>query len=776
MEVGKGALLKLLLYIPSLDARGELARSIHFHFSGPRPFSAFLSSGRFSRFFDLIFREFVYFVFCPVVRNDRILEANTMRFLAFTALLILAAPCLAQEDLHVLPAKINGAPTQKMLYNFLLGEVRTQLAERKKEVAALKTPEEFKQRQARLKQQFIDALGGYPEKTPLNAKVVGKMDRDDYRIEKVIYESQPNHHVTATLFIPTKGKGPFPGVLVPCGHSANGKAAETYQRASILLAKNGFVVLCYDPIGQGERLQSLNKMGKPAVPGSTSEHTMVGVGALLVGKCTATYRIWDGIRSMDYLASRPEVDAKRLGCTGNSGGGTLTAYLMALDERIVAAAPSCYITTLDRLFSTIGPQDAEQNIPGQVAFGLDHVDYVTLRAPRPTILLCGTQDYFNIDGVWETFREAKLMYGMLGFGERVSIFEYNDKHGFWKPRREAAVRWMCRWLQNRDEAIFEPDFDIFTDAELQCTRSGQVLSDFNGKSVFHLNAELEKKLAPNRNTDRWGKSPVPKIRQLIGLPEKIAAARVVPQGMVQRKGYTIYTRVFETEPGIFVPGLQFVPAKPADKKPLLLYVPDNGMATDAKVGGRLEQLTLAGNTVLAVDLRGLGETAPGSGKTGMAQHFGADWQEAFLGMHLNRPLLGQRVLDVLAIVELVSANSRDGVHVLGTGTAGPVALHAAAFDKRIVQITVEKSLTSWADVVHTPVSRNQLSNVVPGVLGVYDLPELAWLLAPRPLTIRQSVDAAGNAVTQANLDKQYQTLRGAYSGENAKKLVLQAGK
>ena len=132
-------------------------------------------------------------------------------------------------------------------------------------------------------------------------------------------------------------------MLVPCGHSANGKAAEAYQRACILMAKNGLAVLCYDPIGQGERWQLLAEDKKAAIPGSTNEHTMVGVGALLVGQSTAGYRIWDGIRALDYLAARPEVDPKRLGCTGNSGGGTLTAYLMALDDRIACAALSCYL-------------------------------------------------------------------------------------------------------------------------------------------------------------------------------------------------------------------------------------------------------------------------------------------------------------------------------------------------------------------------------------------------------------------------------------------------
>src|SRR5205823_1475548 len=248
-----------------------------------------------------------------------------------------------------------------------------------------------------------------------------------------------------------------------------------------------------------ERIQLLTKDGKPAIAGSTSEHTMAGVGALLVGGNTATYRIWDGIRRIDYLAGRPEVDAKRLGCTGNSGGGTLTSYLMALDDRIGVAAPSCFITSLERLFATIGPQDAEQNITGQVAAGMEHADYLTLRAPKPTLLTVGTRDFFDIQGSWETFREVKLIYGRLGYGERVDLFESDEGHGFTRPRRIATARWMKRWLLKQDEAVDEPGFPIAADAELQCTRSGQVLSDFRGKSVFDFNAERAQELRAARH-------------------------------------------------------------------------------------------------------------------------------------------------------------------------------------------------------------------------------------------------------------------------------------
>src|SRR5262249_27871809 len=302
--------------------------------------------------------------------------------LTILTLLVMTAPVIAQDDLRVLPAS---SEPRKMLYKFQLAEAQKLFDARRETIRGLKTPADIAKRQEYLKTKFLEALGGFPEKTPLTGKVAGEVKGDGSRVEKVIYESRQNPHVPANLYLPD-GKGPFPGVLLPCGHSANGKAADAYQRAAILLAKNGMAVLCYDPIGQGERYQLLDKPGKPAVASSTSEATLVGIRALLGGKRTPTYRTRDGICSLDYLASRPEVDAKRLGCTGNSGGGTLTAYLMALDERILCAAPSCYITSLERLFATIGPQDAEQNIAGQVAFGMEHADYLTLRAPRPTLM------------------------------------------------------------------------------------------------------------------------------------------------------------------------------------------------------------------------------------------------------------------------------------------------------------------------------------------------------------------------------------------------------
>jgi dienelactone hydrolase len=505
---------------------------------------------------------------------------------------------------------------------------------------------------------------------------------------------------------------------------------------------------------------------------------MIGVGALLVGRSTASYRIWDGIRSLDYLASRPEVDAKRLGCTGNSGGGTLTAYLMALDDRIAVAAPSCYITSLERLFQTIGPQDAEQNITGQVAFGMDHADYLTMRAPRPTLMLVATRDFFDIDGAWATFREAKLLYGTIGFGERVSIFEYNDKHGFSKPRRQAAARWFCRWFLKSDEPIVEPDFPVFTDAELQCTRSGQVLEDFHGKSAFQLNVERAQELA--RQRQRWQEAHSEqerkeKVRQLIRLPTGVTEHRYVGIGSSKRGDVTIHKFWFQPEPGIQLPVLRADSVKTDYKKPITYYVSDQGAAAVAGKDGPLEKMARAGDPVVTLDLRGWGESTPRE-KGGMAKYFGPEWREAFLGLHLNRPLLGQRVRDLLSLVHGLSSYKRAPSHVIGVGAAGPVVLHAAVLDQQIKQVTIEGAVISWDNVVRTPISKNQFANVVPGALAYYDLPDLAVLIAPRPLTIRGAVDAAGRPVSQEQLEQTYHAAREAYRRLGAEKnLRLEAG-
>jgi dienelactone hydrolase len=725
-----------------------------------------------------------------------------------------------------------------MLHHHLLERARERLNERREAVASLKTPEKIQARTAALRAFFRESLGDLPASetaTPLNAKVVGRLERDGYRIEKVIFESRPGHRVTAALYLPNEageGKPRVPGILFPCGHSANGKAAEPYQRACILLARNGMAVLCYDPIGQGERVQLLNQAGKPAVGGGTTEHTFTGIGAMLVGWQAATFRVWDGMRALDYLASRPEVDPERLGCTGNSGGGTMTAYLMALDDRIAAAAPSCYITSFERLLETIGPQDAEQNITGQIAAGLDHADYVTMRAPKPTLLSVGTQDFFDIQGSWNTFREVKLIYGRFGYGERVDLFESDEPHGFTHPRRVAAARWLRRWLLKEDDAIEEPEVPIATDAELQCTQTGQVLSepDSNEVSVFDLISRRAEELASHRRRSQQATadelrakvhgllgfgdySPTPKPLRYLGEMALAADQEGLGKSVVRAseprfgepsdfRGTTVRRWSIETEPGIVLPLVELIPPKEDRSKPIVvrigsIRVDDEKAVTEVARSGDFQRQS---RRVVLVDPRGLGATTPLPKSRSEARWndpFGPDAQEAFLSLLLARPLLGQRVADVLTVLESLAAgpsahregekaanhdgspkSETRGYHVEANGIAGPIALHAALLDERgrIAGLSLERSLISWQSVIASPINRGQLGQVVPGALTAYDLPELAESLAPRPLSIKEPVDARGEPVSAETVTAIFAGCRAAYDRKGETALRIQASR
>jgi dienelactone hydrolase len=644
----------------------------------------------------------------------------------------------------------------EMLKRYLLDQAKLHFDARRRAIAAIKTPADVERRQRELRAFFLASLGDLPERTPLNPLVVGTLKRDGYRIEKVIFESRPRHHVTSNLYVP-EGDGPVPGVLVPCGHGDNGKAYESYQRICILLAKNGIATLCYDPIGQGERLQLLDSAGKPVIRGTT-EHTMAGIGALLIGRQLASYRIWDGFRALDYLASRPEIDPHRLGCTGNSGGGTMTAYLMALDDRISVAAPSCYITSLERLFDTIGPQDAEQNITGQVAAGMEHADFVTMRAPRPTLLSVGTRDFFDIRGSWDTFREVKLIYGRLGFGENVDLFESDEEHGFTKPRRVSVARWMSRWLLKREERLDEPNFPIATDAELQCTRTGQVLTDLKGVSVFDLNRGRERDLRKEREKARTGLSTLAfraAVRKQIGLANW--KAKQVP--LEAERSSTKTTLRFEVEPGITISGVEVQGSK--DDRALTLVI----VGADRKEELTKEAIAKGvGGThrrIVLLDPRGLDSTTSRPPQQGRRSPFGPDWREAFLSLSIDRPLLGQRASELLDILETLNDERSDkrsgGYHVVGLGTAGPAVLHAALLDERgqIKKVSVQNSLVSWSNIVEKSLSRDQLANVLVGVLKLYDLPDLAARLAPMPLSIVNAVDGEGKAIPVSQLRETY---------------------
>ncbi len=293
--------------------------------------------------------------------------------------------------------------------------------ERRRRFGAVSTPGELKTLQQELSAAFLQAIGGLPKPVgaPPPAKVTGQIDADGYRIEKLVFESLPGYFVSALLYRPQKTTGRGPAVLSLCGHSPVGKATEAYQILNANLARRGYTVLACDPVGQAERSQFWDS-DKNASPFGLAcgEHAVLGNPLYLLGASLARYEIWDAMRAIDYLISLPEVDGTRIGCVGASGGGTQTAYLAALDQRVAAAAIVCYITTLPRRMANrieADPDaDPEQDLFGFVSGGVDHAGLLAMIAPRPVLLGTAQFDFFPIEGARESLDEARHLYEVVG--------------------------------------------------------------------------------------------------------------------------------------------------------------------------------------------------------------------------------------------------------------------------------------------------------------------------------------------------------------------------
>lgn len=650
-----------------------------------------------------------------------------------------------QEAVKVLPDKMEGVPAGDMTRHYLMQQVHARWERWQEDYEKIKTPEALVEREKALREKFVAALGGFPERTPLNPQVTGVLKRDGYRVEKILFESQPKFYVSAILFLPESDRfaAPYPGVLVPCGHAEKAKAYDAYQSVGALLALNGMAALVFDPIDQGERMQLVAPDGTYTICG-TKGHTIAGVGCMLVGWNTARVEVWDGMRALDYLQSRPEVDPERIGCTGNSGGGTQTSYLMALDDRIKAAAVSCYIHREGRELEVCSG-DAEQNIYGQLAFGMEHGDYLMMRAPLP-ILLCGaTDDFFDIKATWETFRYAKRMYTRLGLPERLDILENDERHNYNRTQREGVARWMARWLCGRYEVITEPDLKLFTPEELWASPQGQVMLIDGARNVYDLNTAREEELAKQRAANwRGGASAalMDRVRALAGIRTLDALPKpgVSQQSETMLDGYRAEKLILSPEAGIWLPAILAHPKNSAPKEVAVLFT------EEGKDAAGIKALLETGAAVLAVDLRGMGETRQ-TKQTSGGPEVGLDWEDNYAAYALGRSYVGMRAEDVLVCARYAAETLSVGqVRLMAVGQACVPALHAAALEPGLFSsVNLERPLVSWSNVVRMRPTRDQLSSAVNAALEAYDLPDLAASLGTK-LRVEVPVDALGKSV------------------------------
>ena len=700
------------------------------------------------------------------------------RSLLFSAAFLAATlPLLAQTPQQpAVPAKPTPSSSANLgriqLYQYLDHIADQDLAARQSRIAQIKTHAEAEARQHEVRKKILALLGSLPARTPLNAHITGVTQADGFRIEKVIFDSQPNFRITALLYLPDAKPGApptrLPAIVVAPGHTASGKASDYIFSSTF--ARNGFAVLDYDPISQGERLQYPD----PAHPGHslvgqpTGEHGEAGLQPTLIGDAVARYFLWDGMRAVDYLQSLPEIDPNRIGAFGCSGGGAMTALLGALDPRIKATGTACYTTSFATLLPALGPQDAEQSIPNFIASGLDFPDWVELAAPRPYAIIATTEDMFPFAGAEATEAEARRFYSLFGASSDLEFLTGPGHHGNLGPILPRIVTFFLRHLQpDNPQAAANPILPpprqpgaspfalpagITTEA-FQVTATGQVATSYpNVATVQALNLKRYEALArPKPLTEHELQQAIREVTHATVRPGDTAPVNTPeaplaspPEGAT----HVLHRFTLATAPGIEIQAEFY---RPADgKHPVLLVLKDS--LDPALEPSRAEEirkfraLADSGTAVLVIAPR---PSPPGTEET-KSPLLGPFYLTELRAELVGKTLLGLRVDDVIAAVNFMQGSTTadpDQITAEASGHLGLVLLHAAVLDPRLKHITIDHTLESYKSLLEAPKPIDAPQDILPGVVKHYDIPDLVRALGPR-LTFNDPLPGTANLSIQ----------------------------
>jgi len=479
------------------------------------------------------------------------------------------------------------------------------------EAALLKTQDE-------LRQKLLQMIGGLPAvKTDLHPVITGKIQMDGFVIEKLVYQSLPGVYVTALVYVPNDHTTKHPAVLVPAGHAADGKFH--YQALSQRLAGRGYVVISWDPVGQGERSQFWDpKARKSRYNLICAEHAVMGNLAYLAGANLARWEAWDGIRAVDYLLTRPEVDGERIGITGTSGGGTQTVLIAVLDPRIKVVVPSCYITALPMRMSNrifVDPDsDPEQDLFGMISNGVDHPGLLLLMYPRPVLVAAAVLDFFPIEGTRKTFRELQKLYARFGHGDRIALVEGYHQHQYSSENQQAALDFLDRFNQMPVREGL-PSVKEMDGEELRCTRTGQVLIDYaDARSLMDMIREYyyEHKSRNTRTiSEEYYGGQYSGVRnwsvsEYRNVPPQAGQITWEAVGSSKAGEASIDRYVLHHSEQLEMP-LLHIHKSGAGPRTVLMWFWENGKAT-AEDWPEIEKYLNQGYDIVSFDFRGLGET------------------------------------------------------------------------------------------------------------------------------------------------------------------------
>ena len=639
----------------------------------------------------------------------------------------------------------------------------------------------FEEHRKRVRDHFMSAIGDLPEeRTPLNVRCTGSLNRGGFTIEKLIYESQPEFYVTAALYVPKGIASPQPAVVFVHGHSDLGKSYPTYQAVCVDLAANGFVVLAVDPPGQGERFQYFDpEKGKRIIGGCTTEHTYAGLQFTLGGGSIGRHFVWDVMRGIDYLETRPEVDPTRIGLTGNSGGGTQACLLMMSEPRFAASVPCTFVMTLESYMKTGQAQDSEQIVPGCFVNGPDHDDYITAMAPKPVLVGAAAYDYFPIEGAIEAVDRAKRIYALYGAEDRVDIAIAPTRHAYSPHLREACVNWYKQYFRGESPDFTTGEPETLPDETLWATPNGQVLDLYpNSKTVFDLNRERleisQSRLAINHDIGQEGYD-VNQIREMVtevlGIPERRNQKiypRIVAENVVD--GYRTEEIFFFSEPDVVVTGIFIHPLEGATVEQTDLILFENGTKDNPDKREWLESRLASGRQLFIFDPRGIGGVETRSFNRGGHPHDG-EFKLASDAMMLGISTMGLRVFDVLRGYDYLRTRSDvDQIGLYGIGSGAFYAYFAGALEDGFASLEFEDLLYSYRNLTDTRYydqERYNLRVMAWGLLQNFDLVDLTPCFSDRPLRWLSPRNAKGEVLTDEVFDRKFLTFARArgYLGE-----------
>ncbi|HEX4608937.1 MAG TPA: alpha/beta hydrolase family protein [Urbifossiella sp.] len=654
--------------------------------------------------------------------------------------------------LLALAAAIASAPAAGADY---LTFVRSQAARHRAADRPPTSPAAWAEQAAKLRADLLAAWGGFPaEKCPLDPQDHGELKRDGYVVKKVSFQTLPGVRVPANLYLPAGG-GKRAALLMVHGHWKGAKQDPVVQARCIGAAKLGFVVLCVDAFGAGERAGG-TALGE--YHGDTTAATLLPVGRPLSG-----IQVYENMRAVDYLQTRPEVDADKIGITGASGGGNQTMYAGAYDERFKAVVPVCSVGNYQAYLGAACCLC--EVVPGALTF-TEEGAVLGLVAPRALLVINATRDapQFSVDEARKSLAYARPVFDLFRKGGSVRHAVFDSGHDYSKAMREEMYGWMALHLKGEGDGapIPEPALQTEDPEALRCWPGDTRPKDYATIPRFAA-AEAKKLLAamaPPGGQVNWrawadGRRKALVEKTLGGFPKG---------GGIQTFNSTGDPLLpFVTEPGVMahLKGVQL----PADPARVIVVVGLDGWqaAYDSPL---VKGLRDANTRIEILEPRTTGRGKLTDDRVGRSpDHNSAEW-----AMWVGRPLLGQWAYDVKRLLDMYEEvkNLPAEVVVVGEGPAGLVALAAAATDPRITRVAAVGSLASFVSDV--PYTGQRLGVFAPGILrDVGDVAHLAALAAPRRVVIAGGVNGGGDRLTGDQLRAAYRPAQAAWD-------VLGAGK